>query len=962
MVSTSTLMKRSLIVVFTTIFFYYIDSPGADSLWTFSDSGNRFAESSGSGATLGYYDPLSTGWGPVSTVFGSASSLGLPAMADGDPQVMAFPACSSGQGYTLTHAGAANGVLAGDGLVSNYTIVADLLYPSASDGRWRPLFQTDAGNLDDAEIYIEDSASGGVGIDSRYTGAIQPDTWHRVAIVVRAAPGEGQLHKFIDGTFVGAQGTTGSAIDGRWAAGDVLQLFTDRGAFTAPGYVASLRFVDRNLTMAEVEALGKPTAAGAGTPGPAAGPYPYLLPRAVDIIAHRGESCCAPENTLAALGLAFDGGAAYCEVDVRISGDGVAVLMHDGTVDRTTGGTGAVTSFTAAQLASLDAGAWFGDTYVGEPVPTLQQAYALAAARGGRLYLDLKVAGAASAVKAALDGAGVAIGDTWFWVSNSAAEAAALRAEMPGAKIIWGEPDGAWRTDPGYWDDMRAIGVFGFDPGSGTGDIDVQFALAARAEGFYISNYTLLDPDALIDAVGNGAMGLETDFVAIAQRMMPPYDIEFYSPAPIVDGTALGGEHLGATASVPGDFSYDPPAGTVLLVGQHNLTAAFEPDDPGLRARSVTVVATVVAEPVTFSIDKPEYAVGEPITASWKGGSGNPLDWVGIYPAGTVPDGAPPSTIWSYSDDAGGVTGVEEGSLTFASPGLPPGRWEAFFLADDGYGQLAPPVPFTVIGPFVETFVADQYSFPPGGTVTLRWGLGGSAPAALAVDDGVTQVDVLGRGSLVVSPADTTVYSLVVDGVPNLRLTLFPEVGGGATLTLDQRYYGVGEDLVATFAGGPANATDWVGIYPLGVIPGEVGSTRWLYIGGSQTADIAAADGSVAFRFSSDPLPEGDYLAFFHPADGYAIAADPQYFSVSADPPEEPSADPVITGITYGGGVVVISYIAPAGSTSLLMRSGDLVVWDEVSDDIVGTGREETVTVTGDDVGEGRQYFRIEPF
>jgi glycerophosphoryl diester phosphodiesterase len=83
-------------------------------------------------------------------------------------------------------------------------------------------------------------------------------------------------------------------------------------------------------------------------------------------------------------------GADWIEVDVRISADGVPVVMHDPTVDRTTGGTGSVAGLTAGEISALDAGSWFGPGFAGEPVPTFAQVLADLAARGGRLLLELK--------------------------------------------------------------------------------------------------------------------------------------------------------------------------------------------------------------------------------------------------------------------------------------------------------------------------------------------------------------------------------------------------------------------------------------------------------------------------------------------------------------------------------------------------------------------------------------------
>ena len=81
------------------------------------------------------------------------------------------------------------------------------------------------------------------------------------------------------------------------------------------------------------------------------------------IIAHRGASGNAPENTLAAIQMASDHGASWIEIDVNISRDGVPVLFHDDGLSRCSNGTGLVIEHSLSSLKSLDAGSWFGDEF-----------------------------------------------------------------------------------------------------------------------------------------------------------------------------------------------------------------------------------------------------------------------------------------------------------------------------------------------------------------------------------------------------------------------------------------------------------------------------------------------------------------------------------------------------------------------------------------------------------------------
>jgi glycerophosphoryl diester phosphodiesterase len=104
--------------------------------------------------------------------------------------------------------------------------------------------------------------------------------------------------------------------------------------------------------------------------------------------AHRGASGHAPQNTIAAFTLAADMGADGIELDVRLSADGEAMVIHNQSVDDTTDGTGPVHRKTVAELKALDAGSWFDARFAGERVPTLAEAFD---AVGERLWINVEV-------------------------------------------------------------------------------------------------------------------------------------------------------------------------------------------------------------------------------------------------------------------------------------------------------------------------------------------------------------------------------------------------------------------------------------------------------------------------------------------------------------------------------------------------------------------------------------------
>lgn len=113
-------------------------------------------------------------------------------------------------------------------------------------------------------------------------------------------------------------------------------------------------------------------------------PWPY--PR---WIAHRGAGKLAPENTMAAFRLGANHGYRMFECDAKLSADGVAFLLHDATLERTTNGTGIAGEQPWRELARLDAGSWHSRAYAGEPLPTLENLMRFC--RAGGFFLDLEI-------------------------------------------------------------------------------------------------------------------------------------------------------------------------------------------------------------------------------------------------------------------------------------------------------------------------------------------------------------------------------------------------------------------------------------------------------------------------------------------------------------------------------------------------------------------------------------------
>ena len=116
------------------------------------------------------------------------------------------------------------------------------------------------------------------------------------------------------------------------------------------------------------------------------------------IIAHRGSSALAPENTFAAFKLAIKDGADGIEFDVRLARDRVPMVIHDATLQRTAGFSGRVSGYASHELSKIDVGTWFNKKhpskarkeYSAETVPSLSGLLELMRGNDGLIYLEMK--------------------------------------------------------------------------------------------------------------------------------------------------------------------------------------------------------------------------------------------------------------------------------------------------------------------------------------------------------------------------------------------------------------------------------------------------------------------------------------------------------------------------------------------------------------------------------------------
>ena len=188
---------------------------------------------------------------------------------------------------------------------------------------------------------------------------------------------------------------------------------------------------------AEVLAPGRYDCTATGPFEPPARPHPstcFMDPacEADLVVGHRLATPFAPENSLAALRAAILLGVDVVETDVRLTADGRVVLLHDGSVDRTTTGTGAVSGYTLAALQRLRLTDGPAGDFSCEAVPTLEDALALSV---GRVVLELEVKDTAAGVAAAQYLKAHALYGQAFLLCG-AAECRAVRAAVPDAPIM----------------------------------------------------------------------------------------------------------------------------------------------------------------------------------------------------------------------------------------------------------------------------------------------------------------------------------------------------------------------------------------------------------------------------------------------------------------------------------------------------------------------------------------------
>lgn len=227
------------------------------------------------------------------------------------------------------------------------------------------------------------------------------------------------------------------------------------------------------------------------------------------VIAHRGASRAAPENTLAAFREAVAQGARWIEFDVALLGDGTPVIFHDPTLDRCTDATGALAAIGRADLSRIRAGARHGPRFADEPLPTLEATLDLVEKFG--LFANLEMKPHANA-RGATTAAVVAALRRRLWArervitsSFDIAELTAFRAALPDAPVAV-----LYRRAPRNWrfrlSALRAEALHlrydGLRP---------ELLAEAREAGFRVRVFTVNQPELIEPFRDLGLSGVITD-------------------------------------------------------------------------------------------------------------------------------------------------------------------------------------------------------------------------------------------------------------------------------------------------------------------------------------------------------------------------------------------------------------------------------------------------------------------
>jgi glycerophosphoryl diester phosphodiesterase len=237
-------------------------------------------------------------------------------------------------------------------------------------------------------------------------------------------------------------------------------------------------------------------------------------PPAVEIIAHRGASYDAPENTLASIKLAWEQKADAAEFDVFLTKDGKIVVIHDKDTKRTAGVEKVIAETTLAELRTLDVGRWKDPKFAGEKIPTLDEVLATTPA-GKQVFIEVKCG---PEIVPELDRVMTTSGlksEQLVVISFSADVVAAVKKARPDVQVYWivslrprkGEQPPSAES---LIERAKAIRADGLDL-SASETLDREYAEKVKAAGLKLYVWTVNDLDVARRMVEIGVDGITTD-------------------------------------------------------------------------------------------------------------------------------------------------------------------------------------------------------------------------------------------------------------------------------------------------------------------------------------------------------------------------------------------------------------------------------------------------------------------
>jgi glycerophosphoryl diester phosphodiesterase len=234
------------------------------------------------------------------------------------------------------------------------------------------------------------------------------------------------------------------------------------------------------------------------------------------IIAHRGESHDAPENTLAALSLAWEKNADAAEIDVHLTKDGRIVVIHDDNTWRTAHRSGKVSTRTLEQLRRLDVGRFKGKKWAKEKIPTLAEALATVPA-GKKLFVEIKEdAGILAELNVVLKKSSL-LPDQVVIIGQDLAVMELIKKILPAYQCCWvctmkDEKEMNTGGNPGEELIARArqAGLDGLDIEAST-EVDGDFIARVRSAGMKLYVWTVDDPKEARRLSALGVDGIATN-------------------------------------------------------------------------------------------------------------------------------------------------------------------------------------------------------------------------------------------------------------------------------------------------------------------------------------------------------------------------------------------------------------------------------------------------------------------